>query len=275
MSGIGYFGCKPDRSDQRDHMKEYDVVPSVHHPIVDLRQYVTGIYNQGQLSSCTANAVCAAYKLDLKKECMTPGSGMYAAADLCDPSRLFLYYNTRIIKNHQFQDSGASIRDTVKSIAKGVCNETTWPYNITMFQERSSWMAYGEATGNIVSKYEKLRPDVHQFRACLKDNCPFVFRFKVYERFGFTHISGVMPMPIPNEEVVGEHAVVAVGYDDGSRHFIILNSWGEDWGEKGYFYMPYEFISNGWCRDFWKITFIKQQGVYSVQASKQILRQGY
>lgn len=271
MSGIGYFGCKPDPIDYRDRKKVYGMVPSsLQHPTVDLRPYVTGIYDQGQLNSCTANAVCAAYKLDLKKEAAL----LPQAAALLDPSRLFLYYNTREKENCVLEDSGASVRDTVKSIAKGVCKETTWPYDITVFQERPPQEAYDEATGNIVSKYEKLSCDVNQLRACLKDDCPFVFGFEMFKSFGTTNNPrGMMPMPKPNEKLDKGHAVVAVGYDDRSRHFTILNSKGELWGDKGYFYMPYDFINDPrWCRDFWKITFAKQRSVYfPVQAREQFL----
>ena len=209
MSGIGYFGCKPDPIDHRDRRKVYGMVPSsLQYPTVDLRQYVTGIYNQGQLNSCTANAVCSAYKLDLKKESMTRGSGKCATLD---PSRLFLYHNTR-----EKEDNGTSIRDTIKSIAQGVCKETTWPYYDIRFQERPPQMAYREATGNnnIVSEYERLHVDVDQFRACLKDDCPFVFGFTVFESFlSIDNPRGAMPMPKPNEDSHSGHAVVAVGYD--------------------------------------------------------------
>ena len=268
MSGIGYFGCKPDPIDHRDRMKVYDMVPSsLQYPTVDLRKYVTGIYNQGQLNSCTANAVCSAYKLDLKKDSMTP---------IFDPSRLFLYYNTRAIEDRVSEDSGASIRDTVKSIAQGVCKETTWPYNIAMFKKKPCETAYDEATGNIVSEYERLHPDVDQFRACLKDNSPFVFAFTVFEKFLYIdNPRSVMSIPVPDENILGYHAVVAVGYDDRSRHFTILNSWGKNWGDKGYFYMPYEFISNSrWCHDFWKITF-EQQDVEAARCWQQIIEQGH
>jgi C1A family cysteine protease len=257
MSGIGYLGCIRDCDDPRDKKKVYDKIPSS--PQHDLRQYVTGIYAQGDLRSCTANAVCAAYRMDLKKESMTGGSGV---DPVFDPSRLFLYYNTRRIEGHVLKDSGASIRDTVKSInAVGVCKEVTWPYLETLFNQKPPPTAYKEANGNIVYIYEQLDLDVNQFRACLKDNCPFVFGFNVFESFGDTRSNGGrMPLPETNEAKVGEHAVVAVGYDDRSRHFTILNSGGEDWGDKGYFYMPYEFISNPkWCHDFWKITFVKQR----------------
>ena len=255
MSGIGYFGCKRDPIDHRDRKKIYDMVPSsLQYPTVDLRKYVTGIYNQGPLNSCTANAVCGAYRMDVKRESLP----------VLNPSRLFLYYNTRKIENTVSVDDGATLRDTMKSIhSVGVCKEKIWPYvDIKQrFKERPPQRAYMEARGNIVSEYQRLHQDIDQFRACLQDNCPFVFGFEVFSNFYKTNNPlGIMPMPKPNDTSDGNHAVVAVGYDDRSRYFTILNSWGEDWADKGYFYMPYDFISNSnWCFDFWKVTFASER----------------
>ena len=268
MSGIGYFGCKPDPVDLRDRMKVYEMVPSsLEYPTVDLRQYVTVIYNQGRLNSCTANAVCSAYKLDLKKD---------SVSYVFDSSRLFLYYKTRVMEDRVSEDSGASIRDTVKSIAKGVCKESSWPYDTDRFKEKPCQSAYDEATGNVVSEYVRLHPDVDQFRACLKDNSPFVFAFTVFENFLYIdNPRSMMSIPVPNEKILGHHAVVAVGYDDRSRVFTILNSWGKNWGDGGYFYMPYEFISDSkWCRDFWKITF-EQQDVEAARYWQRLVEQGH
>ena len=255
MSGIGYFGCKPDPIDHRDWMKMYAMVPSsLQYPSVDLRKYVTGIYNQGQLNSCTANAACGAYRMDVNKESLP----------VFNPSRLFLYYNTREMEDCVSENKGVYIRDTIKSIASvGVCKEKIWPYVAKEFAECPPQEAYMEARGNIISEYERLYVDIDQFRACLQDNCPFVFGFKIFNGFGETNNPrGIMPMPGPNETWNGKdaHAVVAVGYDDRSRYFTILNSWGENWADKGYFYMPYDFISDpSWCFSFWKITWAKER----------------
>lgn len=72
-----------------------------------------------------------------------------------------------------------------------------------------------------------------------------------------------MPMPTDAErrrEHVGRHAVVAVGYDDKRQRIVVLNSWGSSWGDGGYFYMPYNFITDTeMCSDFWKISFVNER----------------
>ena len=271
MAVVRYYGAKPDKPDDRDYRKKYQEheIPSMWtHPNVDLSVYVKHVYDQEKLQSCTANALCAAYGLDLVKQSQTTTGGYF------NPSRLFLYYNTRKREGTQSKNIGTSIRDAVKSMNReGVCKESDWPYIIRRFKEKPPRSCYDAATGNNLCKYERLDQDIDQFRACLKDNCPFVFGFKVYRSFDDTK-NGYMPMPSARElrqGPDGRHAVVAVGYDDfgtqargyspSGRYFKVLNSWGPRWGDNGYFYMPYEFISNSsFCFDFWKISFACEQG---------------
>ncbi len=264
MSVVRYYGAKPDTYDHRDHKKEYSQaeIPSKwHHPTADLSEYVDHVYDQQDLGSCTANAFCGAYALDLVKQSRTLSGGYY----YFDPSRLFLYYNTREREGHVKYDSGACIRETAKAMnCKGVCKESDWPYVVSKFKTKPSQSYYDAAQGNNLCKYERLNQDIDHLRACLKnDKCPFVFGFKVYDSF-HGQINGNMPMPSAWErrnESVGRHAVVAVGYDDSKRRVKILNSWGSRWGDNGYFYMPYDFITDSdLCFDFWKITFACERG---------------
>jgi C1A family cysteine protease len=61
-------------------------------------------------------------------------------------------------------------------------------------------------------------------------------------------------MPKPNERCLGGHAVMAAGYSDASKRFLIRNSWGMDWGKKGYFTIPYDYLGNrDLSDDFWTI----------------------
>ena len=257
-----YYGAKVDRPDHRDLKKVYQPseIPR-YHPNVDLRKYVGHIYNQGELGSCTANALCAAYGLDLTKQSSYPSGGYY----YFNPSRLFLYYNTREYEGTTYSDAGASIRDTVKALNRqGVCKETDWPYIIRKYTKKPPARCYEAAEGNNLCKYERLNQDIDQLRACLNDKCPFVFGFKVYPSF-HNQKRGNMRMPFRSErsqEPLGSHAVVAVGYDDRSKRFILLNSWGRRWGDNGYFYMPYNFIKDpSMCHDFWKVTFACERGI--------------
>ena len=271
-SGVSFYGCVRDSFDHRDYKKVYEFVPSCQsHPKVDLRTYVEQVYDQGNLGSCTANALCAAYKFDLKKESHHQAASRHKSrfSDTCavrdyDPSRLFLYYNARKLTNNTSVDSGCSVRDALKAFKRfGVCQESLWRYNIRNFKQTPNRGCYEQAKGNVLSEYERLvHQDVHQFRACLKEECLFVFGFVVYESFYSSanmHF-GNMPMPTAHDKFEGRHAVMAVGYDDVARHFIILNSWGDSFGDKGYFYMPYDFIVDPQkCYDFWKITFAERQ----------------
>ena len=247
-----YYGARRDRPDRRDFKVRFQPEEIPTDETVDLCEYVDHVYSQGNLGSCTANAVCAAYMIDLHKQKL---KNFY-------PSRLFLYYNTRKVEGKQDKDDGASLRDTVKTLQKqGVCSESKWPYVVSKFAIKPSDQCYQDAKGNIVSKYERIEKysDKDQLRACLKAGFPFVFGFKVFESFNNIPLSGYMEMPAIGEEPKGEHAVVAVGYDDERKAIKVLNSWGPHWGHNGYFYMPYEFITDpALCFDFWKIEFVQE-----------------
>ena len=265
MAVVRYYGAKEDSYDHRDFKKRYSQsdIPR-YHPSVNLSKYVDHVYNQEDLGSCTANALCAAYGLDLKKQELTLFGGFY----YFDPSRLFLYYNTRKREGTTWEDAGASIRDTVKTLNReGVCKELDWPYYTRKFTTKPPSRCYEAARGNNLCKYERLDQDIDQLRACLKDNCPFVFGFNVYESFNDYNNRnfGQMSMPTYTERnfgpLKGKHAVVAVGYDDNKKRVVVLNSWSEKWGDNGYFYMPYDFIKDPtMCFDFWKITFACERG---------------
>lgn len=253
MAQSRYYGAKRDPPDRRDFKVHFPDIPTESE--VDLSKYVRSVYSQGKLESCTANAVCAAYCMDVKRQKLPD----------FNPSRLFLYYNTRESENKVDENSGASLRNAIKALkSKGVCPEGSWPYDVAKFKTRPSPRSYQEAKGNIVSKYERIanHPDINQLRACLKAGYPFVFGFSVYKSFKECAHAGVMKMPT-KEELQGHpesgHAVVAVGYNDWKKTITVLNSWGPHWGVNGYFYMPYDYITNDTlCFDFWKIEFVQE-----------------
>ena len=93
-------------------------------------------------------------------------------------------------------------------------------------------------------------------RKCLAEGFPFVFGFTVYDGFESASVakSGKLNLPKPGEKVLGGHAVCAVGYDDKAKRVIVRNSWGTDWGMKGFFTMPYDYVSNSsLADDFWTL----------------------
>jgi len=215
---------------------------------IDLRSKCPEIYDQGKLGSCTANAVAGAYQYEESRE---------KEKNVFRPSRLFIYYNERVIEDTVLYDSGATIRDSIKTLHKtGTCSEVKWPYDISKFKSRPTEICYKDAEKNKIIEYKKVTQTLDELRTCLQQGTPFIFGFSVYESFESNLVAntGIMNMPRKGEKLLGGHAVMAVGYDDSTRMFIIRNSWGEYWGELGYFYMPYEFIiDNIYASDFWTI----------------------
>ena len=245
---IERFGWVPDLPDARDFLfSAPEEVLTKLPKKVDLRSKMPTIYDQGQLGSCTANAIGAAFEYEQVRQ---------GLKDFM-PSRLFIYYNERSMEGTVDTDSGAMIRDGMKSVAKvGVCTETTWPYDIPKFTEKPPTKAYKEASKHQALVYRRVLPTLHQLQGCLASNYPFVFGFSVYESFMSQDVArtGVVPLPPRGEQLIGGHAVVAVGYDDADQRFIVRNSWGDGWGMKGYCTMPYGYLTDPQlARDFWAI----------------------
>ncbi|MCX6280827.1 MAG: C1 family peptidase, partial [Bacteroidetes bacterium] len=120
---------------------------------------------------------------------------------------------------------------------------------------------YKKALDHQVLSYHRVPRILDQIRGCLAEGFPMIFGFTVYESFESAEVAGtgVVEMPAPGEHVMGGHAVLAVGYDDSNRRFLVRNSWSEQWGEKGYFTMPYEYLLNeNLSDDFWTIRLVEE-----------------
>jgi C1A family cysteine protease len=219
---------------------------------VDLRPNCPPVYDQGQLGSCTGNAIAGAVQFDREKQKLKP--------DFV-PSRLFIYYGERVIEGTVNSDAGAQIRDGIKVVAKqGVPPETDWPYDITKFADKPPPKAFTDALKDLAVSYSRVAQNLGQMKGCLASGFPFVFGFTVYDSFESQQVAqtGVVPMPASGESVLGGHAVVAVGFDDGQQRFIVRNSWGTGWGMQGYFTIPYAYLTDtGLASDFWTIRLIK------------------
>ena len=245
------MGWLPDLPDARDLM--YSATLSVMKKLVskiDLRSKCPTLYDQGQLGSCTANALGGAFQFGQIKQKITDWI----------PSRLFIYYNERELINTIYSDSGAYIRDGIKTMNKqGVCSETNWVYDISKFTQKPTSECYSKALTNQILSYMRINnSSLFQLKSCLSEGYPFVFGFSVFSSFYKIGRNGKMPIPKPNEELLGGHAVMAVGYDDRKQVFIVRNSWGSSWGDGGYFYMPYSYITdNNRCDDFWTIRLVE------------------
>ena len=242
-----WYGWVPDRPDQRDKLYSAIAKPPKTLPkAVDLRPGCSAVEDQGQLGSCTANALVGNLEFLEKKE----------GCPVADLSRLFIYYNERAMEGTINEDSGAMIRDGVKSLVNlGVCTEKIWPYNIGKFTAKPTAACFKEALNHQVLSYHRILT-LQEMKQCLAEGYPFVFGFSVYESFESPAVAktGKLDLPKPKEKQLGGHAIMAAGYDDTTKRFLIRNSWGADWGLQGYFTMPYDYAANNnLADDFWTL----------------------
>lgn len=241
---IPKFHWVPDKFDKRDFIYKLNN-PKVT-GVVDLREHTTPIEDQGALGSCTGQAIAGAIELLNKR-----------AGKETDVSRLFIYYYERLLLGTVNYDSGAYIRDGIKATNRwGAPLERLWPYQIPKFKSSPSSAAVNDAAKRKVTRYERAT----NFNACidaLTSGFPVIVGYHVYSSFMSYAVSKTGFMPYPNvnkESLLGGHAVLLVGYNHNSQRFIARNSWGTNWGDKGYFYMPYEVIKNTrMSSDFWVI----------------------
>ena len=216
-SGRRGYGWVPDLPDHRDYF--YSAVRRIPRALpkaVDLRPFCSQVEDQGALGSCTANALAGALEFLEKKD----------KVPFVDCSRLFIYYNERVIEHSTKYDNGAMIRDGIKTLAKqGVCSEKTWPYVIARFTVKPPAVCYKEALSRRLTSYHRIMT-LDEMRTCLAEGFPFVFGFTVYESFESQQVAktGTVGMPKPKERVLGGHAVLAVGYDDSKKRFVVRNS---------------------------------------------------
>jgi len=247
------YGWVRDLPDHRDH-KYTAVEPFATLPKkVDLRPQCPPVYDQGQIGSCTANSLAGLIQFDeLKEKVSKPFI----------PSRLFIYYNERVLEYSVKSDSGAQLRDGIKALVKwGCAPESEWPYVESKFATKPTKAVYKDALKVQIQQYQSIPQNEQSLKSCLASGFPVVFGFSVYESFESDEVAktGVVPLPTQDEQMVGGHAVCCVGYDDAERVFIVRNSWGPDWGLKGYFLFPYAYmLSPDLSSDFWTIRFVKE-----------------
>ena len=219
---------------------------------ITLRQWCSEVEDQGDLGSCTANAWAGLLQYNEIKN--GRGGALYN-----DLSRLFLYYNERVIEGTVGEDSGAQLRSGAKALAtNGICIEKEWPYKINSFKQKPTSQCYTDALPNVIHSYYSINT-FNDLKTSLANGFPFVFGFTVYESFESQKVAdtGVVPMPnLKKEQVLGGHAVLAIGYNDSQKRFLVKNSWGKNWGLSGtlagYFTIPYDYLANpNLASDFW------------------------
>lgn len=240
-----------DKLDERDYIVEIEELVTNLPNSVDIRNLCPPVYDQGQEGSCTANAGCAARAMLLGNKALML-------------SRAFLYYQERYLEGTTNSDSGASLRDTCRATQMyGICEESYMPYATTNFRTAPSTAAKQNALKYKVSSYTRLST-LSDIKTMLYTNKkPVIIGMEVFQSMESDTVAktGKLPTPANTEQMLGGHAVLVVGYVDttptktnpSSGYLIVRNSWGPNWGDKGYFYMPYEYF-NKHTFDYWVIS---------------------
>jgi C1A family cysteine protease len=250
FGGYGWVPQLPDLRDAKLAIPAATRLPSK----VDLSTSpdMPPIYDQGQLNSCTGNALAAAVDFDVHLQ----------TQQFLTPSRLWIWYQERVIEGTVEQNVGAQIRDGAKVVAKlGSCPESDWPYDPAHFADKPPQRDYTDALAHRVLTYATVPQVLWSLKSVLAGGRPVVFGFAVYSAFESQDVakSGIVPMPDPSDQMVGGHAVVLVGYDDAADRFRVRNSWGTSWGQDGYFEMPYLYVtSSSLASDFWALQTVSQ-----------------
>ena len=270
--GMGWI---PDYPDFRDYTEETQEVKTVlgstiklkakSQPVsMDLREWCSPVENQGMIGSCTAHAGVGIIEYYERKS-----FGRHI-----DASHLFLYKVTRNLMKMK-GDTGAYLRTTMGAMVLfGVPPEDYWPYSDKEkeFDKEPPAFCYAFAQNYQTLTYFRHDPPstkaddlLARLKSYLSKGHPAMFGFTVYNSIEQAEETGKIPFPSPKEKIEGGHAIVAVGYDDKMKiknrygkiettgALLIRNSWGKEWGEKGYGWLPYEYIRKGLAEDFWSV----------------------
>lgn len=241
----GYIPDLPDQRDYRFAISQPAPVPAKS----NMRSKMPPVYNQGALGSCVANAVAGVCQYN---EIVQKKSWQWT------PSRLFQYYNTRLLMGTVDVDSGSGIRDALRAAEHyGIVDENLWQYKTEQFKVRPPDVAYQSASLHPVTRYERVNQTMADMRQIIAKHHPIILGAMLYAG-AFTGPNGNIPMPALSEKPWGGHSIVLCGYDDSVNRFILRNSWSAQWGDGGYGTLPYEYALNpGLAGDMWTIRSVR------------------
>lgn len=258
MRGMGWRRDPPDFRDHKYALTKEGSATGALPPKKSLRVKFEGKgFDQGKLGSCVGNGLSSVVRFERERL----GLGDFV------PSRLFIYYFARRrmfldAQGHETPgwaeiDSGAIPRDGMLNlVANGVCDEEDWPYDIEAFDERPPQMLLHKATAHKTTEYLRLPQELHRMKRCINEGHPFGFGFSVFSSLETDAVenTGVIPMPKAGDRYRGGHWMTAVGYDDATQTIEGPNSWGKDWGDDGFFHIPYAYLMDQeLSSDLWTI----------------------
>jgi len=246
------LGWRKDKPDIRDFKFRLSSTKSVQSVYLAQTYKLPSIYDQQNLGSCTANAIAFLVHFDMLNKHLGKAIGPFR------PSRLFIYYFERLLEGTVTEDSGAELRDGIKVITNnGIVSEDAWVYNEDAFAIEPTAFTQGLASNFKALRYERLNSSSKEILVnALMLGYPICFGMSVYESFITDEVSvtGIIPMPKSGEKLLGGHAMSIVGYSKEFDSFIVRNSWGSSWGQKGYCRIPASYLTNGTlAEDFWVV----------------------
>lgn len=248
------YGWIKQKLDKRDFKFCHTIKETDLPALVDLRPRQSPVTDQGSVGCCVAQGTCNAFEAEALKQ---------NESSIIPLSRLFLYYVTRVSieGGDPTSDSGAEVRDGLKAInAFGTCINSLWNDSIVLFSGQPTQQAYDNALTHESIQYSAVNQDLISLKACLFGGYPIVFGATLYPEFESDAVAatGIVPMPDLRNDPIGGHCQLITGYDDSKQLFIIKNSWGTFFGDNGYDYMPYTYITDpNLCSDFWQIQTVK------------------
>lgn len=208
---------------------------------IDMRPLFSPVRDQGQLGACTVFAMTGVYEFLLKK----------LGKPQSDLSEHFVYYNVSTIENGVVVDDGSSIYDVAQSMSqKGICLEHLCRYNGTL--ERPSEDAYAEAQNHLLKQVKNVvvtsdtKANHNAITSALAEGYPVIISLKLFESFG-SGMRGFVPRPSADEKRMGthgNHCMVICGFSNEEKVYIVRNSWGRNFGDSGYCYIPYSYIDD-------------------------------